>query len=70
MRSWSAGAVVGYRHDVDLGFGLEEFRREMGGRAEAGIGVVELAGIGFCVGDQLGHGLRRKFRIDHEDIGL
>ena len=64
------GALVGHVHDIDLGLGLEQFAGQMRGRAIAGRGEIELAGLRLGERDQLLQRFRRHVRIDHQDIGL
>ena len=40
-----AGAAIGHVHDVDLGHALEQLAGEMVGRADAGRGEIDLAGL-------------------------
>ena len=47
------GALVGDVDDIDAGAQLEQFGREVGGIAVPGRAVIELAGIGLGVGDEL-----------------
>ena len=54
--------------DVDAGAGLEQFAGEMRQPAGTGIGIVELARIGFGVVDELLQRLGRKRRVHHEDL--
>src|SRR5262245_22005565 len=53
-------------NDVDAGHGLEQLTREMRRRADAGGGIVELAGLGLGQRHQLGEVLRLNRRMNHQ----
>jgi hypothetical protein len=55
-------AFVWHVHDIDLGLRLEQLGGEMRGRAMAGGGIVDLAGISLGSSDQLGHRAHRQLR--------
>ena len=52
--------LVRHVRRVDAGALLEHLAGEMRRRADAGRGEIELAGIGFAVGDELGERLDRQ----------
>ena len=58
-------AAIGNVQHVDAGLDLEQFHREVVGRAVAGRGVTDVAGLRLRERDQLFKRLRREFRIDH-----
>ena len=57
-------AAIGHVHQIDAGHLLEQLAGDMQRRRIAARRHVDLAGIGFRIGDELGHGLRRKRRMN------
>ena len=55
--------------ELDVGLGAEFFGIHMGGAADAGRRVVELAGLGLGCRDQLSHVLDRAACTDHQHAG-
>ena len=62
------GALVGDVHQRDPCGAGKIFAGDVARGAGAGRAEIDLAGIGFCIGNQLGHGLCRKRRIDHQRV--
>ena len=63
-------AAIGHVHHVDAGHHPEQYAGEMGQVSGPARGQVDLAGIGLGIGDELGDGLGRKRRIDHQDESI
>ena len=62
-------AAIGHVDHVDAGHHLEQLAGDMLRRAVAGRRHVDLAGIGFGIGDELGNRLGRNRWIDLHDDG-
>ena len=65
------GAAAFVRHVLNVGarLQLEQFAGQMLEAADAGGGVIELAGLRLGVGEQFLRRMHRQFRIDGEHIG-
>ena len=61
-------AFVRHVHDVDAGHQLEQFAAEMLEAADAGRGVIELAGFLLGERQQFLHRFDRQRRIDHQHV--
>ena len=62
-------AAIGHVQHLDAGHLLEHRGAQMIGRAGPGRRIGDLAGIGFRVGDELRHGVRRHRRVHHHGVG-
>jgi hypothetical protein len=65
------GAAAAVRHMQDVGarFHLEQFARQVDGRAAARRRARQLAGVLLGVGDVFLHGLDRHLGVDDQDVG-
>ena len=61
-----AAALERHRQDVDLGGELEQFAGEMLEAADAGMGILQLAGLFLGHIDKLLHRLHRQVRMHRE----
>ncbi|MNJ59128.1 hypothetical protein D3C77_547950 [compost metagenome] len=64
-----AAAAIRHVQDVGAGFHLEEFARQVNGRAAAGRRAGQLAGVGLGVGDVFLHRLDGHLGVDHQNVG-
>ena len=62
------GAAIGHVRELRAGDAREQFAGEMRRGADALRAEIDLARIGLGIGDQLGHGVRRKFRPHHQRV--
>src|SRR5262249_28957052 len=65
-----ARATIRHMHQVDAGHHLEQFTGNMVSGTDAGRRHLDLAGIGFGMGDELGNRLDRHGWIHLHDKGL
>jgi hypothetical protein len=61
-------AAERHMHEVRAGLCLEQLHRKMRGRAVAGRAVVEPAGLGFGLLDELGDRARGQVVLDHQHM--
>ncbi len=61
-------AFVGHVHDVDAGLGFQRFHGQVRLAAAAVRGVIELAGVGLGVGDQLLEVVGRHGRVGQQQL--
>ncbi len=64
-----ADALIGHVHRVDPGAQLEHLAGKVRRGADAGRREVELAGIRFAIGDELGERLHRQGGAHHQHLG-
>ena len=63
------GALIGHMRQLGAGDGLKQLGGRVRGGANALRGIIDLAGIGFGVGNELGHGLGREILAHQNDVG-
>ena len=61
--------AIGHVGEVDAGHLLQQLAEDVRRAAVAAGGIVDLARMGFGVGDELRHGFDRQRWIDHDEIG-
>jgi hypothetical protein len=63
-----AAALERHMQEVDAGGQLEQLAAEMLEAADAGRGVLQLAGLLLCGREQVLHRMHRQVRVDHQDV--